>query len=254
LRFASLGSGSQGNGLVVECRQTLVLLDCGFGLTETIARLSRLGVAAEELDAIIVTHEHDDHIGGVARLARRFELPVWLTWGTLASFEPLFAEIETRVIENYSPFTVGNLEMQPFPVPHDAREPAQYVFSDGQRRLGVLTDAGESTRHIERVLSQCDALVIEFNHDPDLLQQSAYPPSLKQRISSRYGHLDNAAAAGLLARLDRTRLQHLVAAHLSQQNNRPELARAAICGALGCDSHWVRIADQSEGLDWIEID
>ncbi len=190
----------------------------------------------------------------MARFARRFGLPVWMTHGTLAGFEGLFAEVQTRLIENYATFEVGEIEVSPFPVPHDAREPAQFVFSDGVRRLGVLTDTGEATRHIELMLSGCDALVLECNHDPDMLQASDYPRPVKERIASRYGHLDNSAAAGLLASLDRSRLQHVVAAHLSQQNNRPQLARAALSGVLGSEVTCLLVADQDHGLDWVALD
>jgi len=254
MRFASLGSGSRGNALVVEAGSTRILLDCGFGLGETSARLGRLGLTPEGLSAVVVTHEHDDHIGGVARLARRHSIPVWLTHGTLTGFEALFAGIgELHVIDNYRSFAVGDLQVEPFPVPHDAREPAQYVFSDGSRRLGVLTDTGCSTLHIEAMLSGCDALVLECNHDPGMLQASSYPQKLRERIAGRYGHLDNGAAADLLARLDTGRLKHLVAAHLSQENNRPELARAALAGAIGCDPGWVEVANQGTGLGWRAI-
>jgi len=254
MRFASLGSGSQGNALVVEAEHSRLLLDCGFGLAETTARLGRLGLVPEDISAIVVTHEHDDHIGGVARLARRHGLPVWLTPGTLVGFEALFAEVaEVRLIHNYEAFEVGALQVQPFPVPHDAREPAQYVFSDGASRLGVLTDAGCSTRHIEAMLSGCDALVLECNHDVEMLRVSSYPPKLRSRIAGRFGHLDNAAAAELLRALDKGRLAHVVAAHLSQENNRPELARSALSGAMNCSPEWVAIADQDEGLAWRQI-
>ncbi|HYJ19397.1 MAG TPA: MBL fold metallo-hydrolase [Burkholderiales bacterium] len=254
MRFAFLGSGSQGNALVVESGSTRILLDCGFGLAETISRLGRLGLTPQDLAAVVVTHEHDDHIGGVARLARRHSLPVWLTHGTLNGFEALFADVKTvNVIESYESFSVGDLHIQPFPVPHDAREPAQFVFGDGDRRMGVLTDTGCSTPHIEAMLSQCHALVLECNHDLDLLRASSYPQRLRDRISGKFGHLDNVTAAGLLARLDNGRLQHLVAAHLSQENNRPELARAALSDAIGCEPDWIAIADQSEGLDWRQI-
>jgi len=254
MRFASLGSGSRGNALVVEAGSTRILLDCGFGLGETTSRLVRLGLTPEDLSAVIVTHEHDDHIGGVARLARRHSIPVWLTHGTLIGFEALFAGIgDLHVIDNYRSFAVGDLRVEPFPVPHDAREPAQYVFGDGSRRLGVLTDTGCSTRHIEAMLSGCDALVLECNHDPEMLRASSYPPKLRERIAGRYGHLDNGAAADLLACLDTGRLKHLVAAHLSQENNRPELALAALAGAIGCDPGWVQFADQDNGLGWRAI-
>ena len=138
-------------------------------------------------------------------------------------------------------------------VPHDAREPVQFVFGDGARRLGVLTDAGCATPHIEAMLSGCDALVLECNHDAEMLRNSAYPPRLKQRIAGRFGHLDNAASAKLLASLDCGRLQHIVAAHLSQQNNKPELARHALAQALNCELEWIGIADQESGFAWREI-
>jgi phosphoribosyl 1,2-cyclic phosphodiesterase len=201
-----------------------------------------------------VTHEHDDHIGGVARLARRHRIPVWLTPGTLAGFEALFAGVEQiSMVLNYGTFAVGDLHVQPYPVPHDAREPAQFVFGDGVRRLGVLTDAGCSTPHIESVLSGCDALVLECNHDVEMLRTSSYPQRLRERIGGRFGHLDNGTAAELLSRLDNGKLKHLVAAHLSQENNRPDLARAALAAVMNCEPEWIAIADQAEGLAWRQI-
>ena len=255
MRFASLGSGSQGNALVVEAGGTRLLLDCGFGLAATVARLARLGLVPEDLAGIVVTHEHDDHIGGVARLARRHGIPVWLTPGTLTGFEALLAGVtHVNMIQNYEAFAVGDVQVQPFPVPHDAREPAQYVFGDGASRLGVLTDVGCSTRHIEAMLSGCDALVLECNHDAEMLRTSSYPQKLRERIAGRFGHLDNDAAADLLRSLDNGKLKHLVAAHLSQENNRPDLARAALSAVMNCAPEWIAIADQDEGLPWRQID
>ena len=254
MRFASLGSGSQGNSLVVEAGGTRVLLDCGFGLAATVARLARLGLVPEDIGAIVVTHEHEDHIGGVARLARRHGIPVWLTPGTLSGFEALFAGVaDVRMIHNYEVFAVGDVQIEPFPVPHDAREPAQFVFGDGASRLGVLTDVGCSTKHIESTLSGCDALVLECNHDAEMLRTSSYPQRLRDRIAGRFGHLDNSAAAKLLRSLDNSRLKHLVAAHLSQENNHPDLARAALSAVMNCAPEWIGIADQDDGLAWREI-
>jgi phosphoribosyl 1,2-cyclic phosphodiesterase len=253
VRFASLGSGSEGNALLVESGSTRLLLDCGFSVSETVRRLQRLGVEPQELTGIVVTHEHDDHIGGAGRFARRYELPVWLTPGTLRGLEPLLDGVDLHPLEGYAPVAVGALELIPFPVPHDAREPAQYVFSDGVRRLGVLTDAGSATPHMRRMLSRCDALVLECNHDPRMLADSDYPERLKQRIAGRYGHLDNASAAGLLSELDRSRLQHVVAAHLSRSNNHPELARGALAAALGCATSWIGVASQDDGFGWRTI-
>ncbi len=253
IRFASLGSGSRGNALLVEAGGTRVLLDCGFGVREAISRLARLGVQPETLSAILVTHEHGDHVGGVFALARRYAIPVWLTHGTLSALAVRGEVPPLSVIDGHSAYALGDLQILPYPVPHDAREPVQYVFSDGAHRLGVLTDAGSLTPHLVAMLDGCDALVLECNHDPALLAASSYPASLKRRIAGRLGHLDNAAAASLLRQIDAGRLQHVVAAHLSEQNNRPELAVAALAGALSCAADWVAVAGQEAGFDWRQI-
>ncbi|MGC2049483.1 MAG: MBL fold metallo-hydrolase, partial [Gallionella sp.] len=245
---------SEGNALLAEVSQTLVLMDCGFGLQDTISRLARLGVSPEQLSGIVVTHEHGDHIGGVARLARKFDLPVWLTHGTLRSQPKAFTGIaRLHEIDSHRAFAIGDIEIIPYPVPHDAAEPVQFVFSDGARRLGVLTDTGCSTAHIEQTLNGCHALVLECNHDSDMLMKGDYPYTLKQRVGGRFGHLNNQEAAGILARLDVGNLQHLIAAHLSRKNNTPELAVLALCSVLDCEESWVGVATQEEGFFWREI-
>jgi phosphoribosyl 1,2-cyclic phosphodiesterase len=254
MRFASLGSGSSGNALVVEAGATRVLLDCGFSLADTERRLARLGLTACELDAIIVTHEHDDHAAGVVRLARSRDLPVYLTYGTLAALgRGRTGLTEINVIDAHTPFAIDDIEVRPFPVPHDAREPAQFVFGDGAVSLGVLTDTGSPTPHILSMLSGLQALVVECNHDLGLLENGSYPEPVKRRIAGRFGHLDNETAASIVAGLDCSRLRHLVAAHLSRQNNAPELAQAAIARALNCEPDWIAVASQDEGFGWREI-
>ena len=254
LRFASLGSGSRGNAMVIEARGTRVLLDCGFGPRELTSRLLRLGLAPDDFAAILVTHEHSDHSAGVFKCARRHELGIFLTHGTqLATLNDQSQALPLHLIDSHQPFTIGELEIHPFPVPHDAREPVQYVFSDGVHRLGVLTDTGCITPHIVNMLNGCDALVLECNHDIEMLDHSAYHRSLKQRIRGRLGHLDNQASATLLAALDHSRLQHVLAAHLSEQNNTPQLARAALAKALGCSTDWIGVASQDHGFDWREL-
>ncbi len=254
MRFASLGSGSEGNALVVQAGRTCVLVDCGFTLVETGARLARLGLAADCISGIVVTHEHGDHIAGVARLARKHAIPVWLTHGTRqAQCGALAGLPDLTEINPHHSFAIGELQIQPYAVPHDAAEPVQYVFSDGARRLGVLTDTGCSTPHIEATLSGCDALVLECNHDPEMLANGDYPSSLKQRVGGRFGHLSNTDAAALLALLDNSRLQHIVAAHLSRKNNTRELAVAALSAVLSCNKDWIAVATQKEGLAWREI-
>ena len=251
MRFASLGSGSDGNGLVVEAAGTCVLIDCGFGVKDTVVRLARLGLEPSSITAILVTHEHNDHIGGVPAFAARYDIPVWATFGTIDEVAFRF-EGMTGIygFDSHERFAVGALEIMPFAVPHDAREPVQYVVSDGAHRVGVLTDLGVSTAHVEASLSGCDALVLECNHDLEMLARGDYPFNLKQRIAGRFGHLHNEAAAALLARLDTSRLTHIIAAHLSRENNTPELARNALASALGCKQDWIGIADQVTGFEW----
>jgi phosphoribosyl 1,2-cyclic phosphodiesterase len=255
MRFASLGSGSRGNGLIVEALGQRVLLDCGFSFAETVARLQRLGCAAEDIDAIVVTHEHDDHIGGVARFAARVGIPVYMTPGTRAAAGSRFEQVSCRAFDPHKPFRLGDLTVDPFPVPHDAREPAQVVFDDGTHRLGVLTDVGVPTAHIRTMLSGCSALVLECNYDHALLRDGPYPPSLKARIGSRLGHMRNEDAAELLAALDRSRLRHVVGAHLSETNNHPERVRALLTQALGEGAATaVTVAHQDQGFDWIGLE
>jgi phosphoribosyl 1,2-cyclic phosphodiesterase len=253
MRFALLGSGSEGNALVVQAGRTGVLLDCGFSLGATLARLARLGLSPQSLHGIVVTHEHGDHISGVAKLARKFSIPVWLSHGTLRAQSAAFAGLAVTEIATHGAFAIGDIEVQPYPVPHDAGEPVQFVFGDGAKRLGVLTDAGHATPYIETTLGGCDALVLECNHDAGMLADGDYPWHLKQRVGGRFGHLSNDAAAALLRRLDNSRLQHIVAAHLSRKNNLPELAAGALSGALGCARDWIAVATQDEGMGWREM-
>ncbi len=249
MRFASLGSGSRGNCLIVDAGETKVLVDCGFSIRTTVARLERLGVAPDEISGIVVTHEHGDHIAGVFKLACRYAIPVYLTHGTYL-VAPQHNPPELHLIDSHDNFSIGGIQIQPFPVPHDAREPVQYLFSDGAWRLGVLTDIGSITSHVIDVLRACDALVLECNHDPALLAASAYPMHLKRRIAGNFGHLANEQAASLLAQIKLSRLQHVIAAHLSEQNNRPQLVTRALASVLNCSDDWIVVADQATGFGW----
>jgi phosphoribosyl 1,2-cyclic phosphodiesterase len=254
MRFALLGSGSRGNATLVEEGDTCLLIDCGFSVREVERRLARLGSSAERLSAILVTHEHHDHLAGVGALSRKYRIPVWLSAGTGAAGAKRLGEVPQRSLLNcHSDFAIDGLSLHPFPVPHDAREPCQFVFSNGDKRLGLLTDTGRSTQHIERQLDGCDALILESNHDLQMLADGPYPPALQARVGGNLGHLSNDQAAEILQRIDTGSLQHVVAAHLSEKNNLPELAVETLSEALDCEREWIALADQDEGLGWREI-
>lgn len=249
LRFASLGSGSKGNATLVSDGETHVLVDCGFGLRETERRLARFGLHPRQLAAVLVTHEHGDHIGGVGPLARRHGTPVYLSVGTWLS-KRLGEVPRYELITPHSRFAINGLEIDPVTVPHDAREPVQFRFRAHGRRLGVLTDLGHPSGHVVDAFSGCDALILECNHDPRMLAEGPYPAHLKRRVGGDWGHLANGQANLLLRRLGLDRLQRIVCSHLSEQNNRPELAREALMPLLDGDESRLVIAAQDHGFDW----
>jgi phosphoribosyl 1,2-cyclic phosphodiesterase len=257
MRFCSLGSGSTGNATVVEAgagdRASRVLIDCGFSLRELDQRLARVGLCSTDLDAVFVTHEHGDHIGSALALARRDELPLWMSRGTWRAVGQPELAVPVRFARDGEPIVVGALELHPFTVAHDAEEPLQLRCSDAGLCLGVLTDAGSITPHLVASLQGCAALLLECNHDRALLAASRYPTSLKARIGGRYGHLANDTAAEILAACLHQGLRHLVAAHLSEQNNRPDLVREALGAAWGPGRADIVIADPQRGFDWIAI-
>ena len=256
IRFKSLGSGSTGNATVIQarCGTQLVhlLVDCGLGIRELDKRLGAAGMLAEQIDAVFITHEHGDHVGCARQLALRERIPVWMSEGTYAAIgEPDFGGL-LRVARDGAAFEVGGLQVRPFTVPHDAREPLQLTCTDGDVRLGVLTDLGHVTAHVQQELAGCATLVLECNHDEELLRTSSYPPFLKRRVGGAYGHLANSAAAALAqSLLAAGSLRQVLAAHLSEQNNKPELARGALCTALGWDADAIHIADAGSGSDWL---
>lgn len=252
MRFASLGSGSKGNATLVQGGETVVLVDCGFSVRETTRRLERLGLSPQQLDAILVTHEHTDHCSGVAALSRKFSIPVYMTHGTQSSgrCDNCFQTLSVTLSQK---FTVGALEVEAVAVPHDAREPSQYRFFCGGKSLGILTDLGSVTPHVIERYRGCDALMLELNHDGEMLRNGAYPHHLKRRVGGDWGHLNNTQAASLLKEINHSGLRHLVVAHISENNNTRELAEQALIGVLP-SLDGVVWADQVSGFDWLLVE
>ncbi|MFO1435566.1 MAG: MBL fold metallo-hydrolase [Gammaproteobacteria bacterium] len=254
MRFASLGSGSRGNGTLIRSADTTLLVDCGFSAREATERLQRQGVDPTSITAILVTHEHDDHIGGVGVLARKFNLPAWMTEGTRRSAQHILGSIPSlNIFSSHEAFDIGDVHVDPIAVPHDASEPSQFVFGDGDVRIGLLTDVGRCTPHICRLLSGVQALLLEFNHDEQMLREGPYPESLKQRVGGTLGHLSNTQSADLLRQIDTQHLRHLVAMHLSQQNNLPDIVQRTAAAALQWDLDQIGIANQDHGYNWTEV-
>ncbi len=253
MRFASLGSGSRGNATLVRADDGCLLVDCGYSLREFEARCKLLGVAVEEIDALLVTHEHSDHLKGVGALARKYRLPVWMSHGTFQNSR--CGDIpDLHLFGSHSPpFRLGGIEVTPYAVPHDAREPTQFVFAHKGFRLGLLTDAGSITPHILSRLDGVDALLLECNHDREMLQRGPYPPSLKARVGGDFGHLSNEQAGRLLSGIDHGRLRHLVLGHLSEKNNHPELAIGAVLAVSEALEPILSVLAQDEGSGWFEL-
>ena len=249
LSFASLGSGSKGNATLIETAHTTVMVDCGYSVVEIERRLKRLQRQPEDIHALLLTHEHSDHVQGAARFSRRYDIPVWTTSGTLSACrDDGFAAV--NLISTSETLEINDLTVQAFPVPHDAREPCQFVFGKNQIRLGLLTDVGCITPHIVEILSGCHALMLEFNYEPDQLANGPYPLSVKQRIDSRLGHLSNQQAESLLAKMDTSALRCVVGMHLSEENNHPDAAMAALKKGLNGNQAKVFMACQKEGFGW----
>jgi phosphoribosyl 1,2-cyclic phosphodiesterase len=255
IRFKSLGSGSTGNATVIQVRDGSalhhLLVDCGLGIRELDKRLAAAGMLADQVDAIFITHEHADHIGCALRLSARERLPVYMSEGTYAALGQPELNGLLRVVADGQEFSVGAMQVRPFTVPHDAREPLQLTCTDGAVRLGLLTDLGHVSAHVQEQLAECATLLLECNHDEDMLRDGPYPPFLKRRVGGGWGHLANTAAAALAQSLVvGGRLRRIVAAHLSEQNNTPELARAALDEAVGTAAE-IHVADGRSGSGWL---
>jgi phosphoribosyl 1,2-cyclic phosphodiesterase len=252
--FASLGSGSRGNGTVVSFGSVRVLVDCGFTLKQTALRLSRLGLLPSDLTALIVTHEHSDHTAGIAVLARRFGLPVYLTQGTLQAraWFADWADLDLRPFAGEHEFEISGVGVNAVPVPHDAREPVQYLFEGAGRRIGVATDLGHVTPRLLERYRNLDGLLIESNHDLRMLQEGPYAAHLKRRVGGLHGHLNNQQAMSFVTGTAAEGRTHVVVGHVSEQNNCPALLND-LYTPLAPHLGGLTFATQSYGTGWIPV-
>ena len=254
MEFCSLGSGSSGNSFIVKKNETVLMVDCGFGLKETIDRLEKYQINPSEITAILLTHEHEDHIKGAFILANKFQIPIYLSYGTYQMSHKKINDgykIKFELINNFDAFMIDNISVSPMPVPHDAREPLQYRFDYKDKSIAIITDLGKITKHVVQKLSRINLLVLEFNHDEEMLRDSDYPASLKKRINGEYGHLENKESLKLLASISHSDLAWVIAAHLSEKNNKIELVKKMIFEIVDKHKSNVGVIDQDLGLEWI---
>ena len=246
MKVCVLGSGSKGNCTLVQSGRTTLLIDVGFSGKEIERRMAEIGIHSDGIDAILVTHEHHDHISGVGVLSRRINIPVYANPAThRASSKRVGKLFSANDFTTGEKFTLGDLEIHPFRVSHDTADPVGYVISDGEVSMGYCTDTGKVTTLIEHHLKRCDLLVLESNHDPVMLREGPYPLYLQQRVRSNQGHLANEDAGKLLKKLAGGRLRHVILAHLSEVNNHPELAMQATSHHLGGD-HCLEVLPASQ--------
>lgn len=233
MRFCVLGSGSKGNSTYIEKGRTRVLIDAGFSGIEIQRRLAAIGVDAAQLSAIVVTHEHSDHIRGVAVLSRKFDLPVFANAATFkAAGKSLGNLAAAKEFMTGASFSLQDLIVHPFAVSHDAADPVGFMVSDGVRSMGYCTDTGIVSRLMRHRLGSCNGLVLECNHDPAMLKNGPYPPALKQRVRSKNGHLANGDAADFIINILHDGLEHVVLSHISETNNHPDLAHETVMSLL----------------------
>lgn len=252
MEFASLGSGSKGNATLVRDAETCLLIDCGFSLRQTLMRLSQLQLSPDQIDAVLVTHEHSDHISGVARFAEKYGLPVFMSRGTAGGrFDA--DGVDLRLIQGNAKFNFQSLTIESVVVPHDAREPCQYIISQADKQLGILTDTGCITDHLIARYKQCHGLIVEFNHDLEMLRNGDYPGFLKKRVAGDYGHLNNQQACDFLTEINNGQLKTVVAAHLSEKNNDAALVKDLVVSTLNSSQVEIEVLTQKRTLDWFQV-
>jgi len=252
LEVASLGSGSAGNATLVRTENTTLLVDCGFTLKETLKRMASLGVSPSDLTAVLISHEHSDHIKGIGPLSRKFGVPIYLTHGTFRRLKDNRL-LAYELFHAHAPFTLGDIEVDPFPTPHDAAESCQFVLRNNQVSFAVATDMGICPPHVLSKLSGVNGMLIECNYDEDMLRNGPYPPSLQHRIRGQFGHLGNVQAGPVVRAIDHPALQTILLGHLSEKNNTESCARDAVLASITRNPERVEVLKQHAASQWYAI-
>lgn len=252
MKFAALGSGSSGNSTVISAGNTCILLDNGFTIKETVRRLDSIGLLPEDIKAIVVTHEHGDHLGGVGPFSRRYKTPVYMTHGTFGSGRDKKID-NLHLFHAHESFSIGDLELEPFPTPHDAAESCQFIFSYAGKRFATLTDLGSTTTLMENRLSGLDGLLLECNYDAEMLRNGPYGEFLQARIRGDYGHLDNVQSAQFLKKIHSTDLKTILLGHLSEKNNCPKRVMETLTAYVPEAMEKAVILKQADASEWYSL-
>ena len=253
MKFASLGSGSRGNATIVYSQDTYIMVDCGFSAKEATQRLGQIGLNPIKINAILLTHEHGDHVKGAGAFSRRYKTPIWSTFGTYQQAKLGKLPAIHYISPHGGHFKIKNIEVMPYAVPHDAKEPCQYTFQAENKKLAILTDIGCITPHILKHLADLNGLLVEANHDPKMLQRSAYPPSVRKRVASNMGHLNNMQTVELLKKMNYEHLKTLVIGHLSEQNNQVEMVHDEIKKVVSAFQQPFKILQQDVPSEWFQV-
>ena len=256
MKFCSLGSGSMGNSYVVAQDDQIIIIDCGFNISEFQKRLKKLEIDPFSVTAMLLTHEHDDHSKSIFSVASKYNLPIFLTHGTYKMCKKKINKnkVNKFIFINFlEDFKIGKIKITPIPVPHDAREPVQFKFEYSNKKIAIISDLGFGNQILIDQIKNVDALILESNHDDNLLAKSKYPRSLKDRISGKYGHLSNTESAKILDLINTKNLLWLGASHLSKENNTSDLVKSSWGKVLKNNSIGINIIAQDHVTNWVSI-
>lgn len=252
LEVASLGSGSSGNATLVRTANTTLLIDCGFTLKETLKRMASLGVAPSDLTAVLISHEHSDHVKGIGPLSRKFGVPIYLTHGTFRRLKD-DRLLAYELFHAHAPFTLGDIEVDPFPTPHDAAESCQFILRNNNVSFVVATDMGVCPPFVLSKLAGVNGVLIECNYDDNMLRNGPYPPSLQHRIRGNFGHLGNLQAGPVVRAIDHAALETILLGHLSEKNNTEQCALDAVLSSVSRNPERVEVLKQHAASRWYAI-